>query len=104
MKQVSAYKLSVSFPHAVFPALTSYVDGLEGDEDKHEPRPVLNFAEAHTAFQTVKSFFYAHNVGEHDENILNMERAKQLSKFFCGENQVPRDIKTSLFDLLFSET
>jgi hypothetical protein len=81
MKQVSAYKLSMSFPHAVFPALTSYVDGLEGgggsereeDEDKHELRPVLNFAEAHTAFQTVKSFFYAHN-----ENILNMERAKQL--------------------------
>jgi hypothetical protein len=51
-------------------------DEEEEDEDEREPEAVPSFAEAHTAFQTVKSFFYAHNIGERDEeNILNMERA-----------------------------
>jgi hypothetical protein len=42
--------------------------------DKREPGPVLSFAEAHAAFKTMKSFFYA-QIGERDDNILNMERA-----------------------------
>jgi hypothetical protein len=47
----------------------------EEDEDERESEAVPSFAEAHAAFQTVKSFFYAHNIGERDEeNILNMER------------------------------
>jgi hypothetical protein len=44
---------------------------------------VPSFAEVHAAFQTAKSFFYAHNTGKRDEqNILNVERANKLSKFF----------------------
>jgi hypothetical protein len=38
-----------------------------------------SFAEAHNALQTVKSFFYVHNIDRHDEeNILNKEKVKQL--------------------------
>lgn len=59
--------------------------GSEEDINKHEPNPVLNFAEAHTVLQTVKSYFYAHNISKRDENILNMKRMKQLSvKVFFG--------------------
>jgi hypothetical protein len=50
----------------------------EGEEqgDEREPEPVPRFTEAHAAFETVKSFFYAHSIGEHDEQvILNLELA-----------------------------
>jgi hypothetical protein len=41
---------------------------------------VLNIAEVRATFQTVKLFFYAHSVGDHnEENIFNVERAMQLS-------------------------
>jgi hypothetical protein len=46
----------------------------EENEDKCEPKPAPSFAKAHTAFKTVKSFFYTHNIGEHNENTFNMER------------------------------
>jgi hypothetical protein len=51
--------------------------GSGGDEgDEREPEPVLSFAEVHAACETVKSFFYAHSIGEHDEQvILNLELA-----------------------------
>jgi hypothetical protein len=59
--------------------------GGEEDKDEREPKPVPRFAEAHTAFQTVKLFFSVYNIGERDENILNMERLKHLqNKFFLG--------------------
>jgi hypothetical protein len=35
----------------------------EEEEDRHEHEAVLDFAEAHGAFQTVKSFFCV-NIGE----------------------------------------
>jgi hypothetical protein len=60
--------------------------GQEGGEGEHKPEPVPSFAKVYAAFQTVKSFFYVHNIGERDEkNILNIERAKQLPIFlFLG--------------------
>jgi hypothetical protein len=51
------------------------------DEDKCEPEPVPRFAEMHAAFQTVKSFSYLYNTGNHNENILNMER-KAIIHYF----------------------
>jgi hypothetical protein len=46
----------------------------EEEGDKRGPEPVPSFTEAHTAFETVKSFFYAYSIGEHDEQvILNLE-------------------------------
>jgi hypothetical protein len=48
--------------------------GEEEEGDECEPEPVPSFTEAHAAFETVKSFFYAHSIGKHDEQvILNME-------------------------------
>jgi hypothetical protein len=49
--------------------------GEEDEEgDEREPEPVPSFTEAHAAFETVKSFFYVHSIGEHDEQvILNLE-------------------------------
>jgi hypothetical protein len=46
--------------------------GGSGEEegDECEPEPVPSFTEAHTAFKTVKSFFYAHSIGEHDEQVI----------------------------------
>jgi hypothetical protein len=44
--------------------------------ETNEPEPVPSFTEAHAAFETVKSFFYTHSIGEHDEQvILNLELA-----------------------------
>jgi hypothetical protein len=82
VKHLNAYaSLGNSLPRVVFPALTS-CDDQEGDGDGEEKedeykcvsKPVRNFTEAHDTFQTVKLFFYAYNIGEHDEKILNMER------------------------------
>jgi hypothetical protein len=42
-----------------------------GREDECKHKPIKSFAKAHAEFQTVKLFFYAHNI----DNILNMERA-----------------------------
>jgi hypothetical protein len=48
--------------------------GEEDEEgDEHEPEPVPSFTEAHAAFETVKSFFYAHGIGEREQVILNLE-------------------------------
>jgi hypothetical protein len=50
------------------------------EEDEESDRcglePVLNFTEAHSAYETVKSLFCAHCSSEHGEqNILNFEVA-----------------------------
>jgi hypothetical protein len=52
------------------------------DEDKCEPESVPRFAKMHAAFQTVKSFSYLYNTGNHnEENILNME-SKAIIHYF----------------------
>jgi hypothetical protein len=62
--------------------------GCGEQEDECEPEPVPVFAKTHSAFQAVKSFFYMYIIGEHDEeNILNMERVKQLSFFFLERDK-----------------
>jgi hypothetical protein len=59
---------------------------------------VPNFAKAHTAFQIVKSFFHMHNISEHDENIVNMEKAKQINFCWGGEkSDFHRDIQITVF-------
>jgi hypothetical protein len=57
-------------------------DDCDGGEDEEagdecrKPEPVPSFTEAHTTFETVKSFFYKHSISEHDEQvILNLELA-----------------------------
>jgi hypothetical protein len=60
----------------------------------------------YAAFQTVKSFFYMHNIGERDEkNILNIERAKQLPIFLFwgggGASDLHTDIKITFFIYYF---
>jgi hypothetical protein len=56
----------VSFPCVVFPSsmtcvLTARVGEAEEEEaNKPEPEPVPSFTEAHTTFESVKSFFYTH--------------------------------------------
>jgi hypothetical protein len=82
------------------------------EEEKHEPEPVLSFARLRDAFQRVKSFFYAHNIGERDENILNMEMAlfalkhkvsmKQSSmSFFIKTSDLHTGIKITFFIYYF---
>jgi hypothetical protein len=67
---------SVSSIHELFDDQEGYGGSEEEeDKDKCEPKPVPSFAKVHTAFQTVQSLFYAHNIGRYDEYILNMERA-----------------------------
>jgi hypothetical protein len=50
----------------------------EEDKDKCELELLPSFAETCTVFKTVKSFSYMHT-DEGDENILNLERTRQLS-------------------------
>jgi hypothetical protein len=60
----------------------------EGDEREPEPMPI--FTESHAAFETVKSFFYAHSIGEHDEQvILNLELALFRLKRKVSTKQLP---------------
>jgi hypothetical protein len=62
----------------------------EGEEDERKPEPVPSFTEAHAAFKTVKSFFYVHSIGEHDEQvILNLELALFHLKCKVSNKQLP---------------
>jgi hypothetical protein len=48
----------------------------DGEGDGCEPKALESFLKVEAAFETVKSLFYTHNIGEHDEqNILNLEFA-----------------------------
>jgi hypothetical protein len=56
--------------------LSQHVPRGGNEEDKERDKcgleAVLNFTEAHSAYETVKSFFYAQCISKHDEqNILN---------------------------------
>jgi hypothetical protein len=51
---------------------------------------VQSFVEAHAAFETVKSFFYMHSIGEHDERaILSLELALFHLKRKVSTKQLP---------------
>jgi hypothetical protein len=41
--------------------------GEHEDGDEHDLEQVPSFAEAHTAYKTVKPFFYVHNISDHDK-------------------------------------
>jgi hypothetical protein len=65
------------FPTSVSCALSVRGDGVwsseEEEVDECEPKPVLSFIEAHTAFVIDKSCFHTHSIGECDkQNILNL--------------------------------
>jgi hypothetical protein len=48
----------------------------EEEGDKHEPEPLPSFTMVHTAYGTLKSFFYAYGISEHNEqNISQLELA-----------------------------
>jgi hypothetical protein len=56
----------------------------QDEEDKHEPEPVASFTEAHPAYRSVRSFFYAHSIGKHNkQNTLSCELT-----LFCLKHSV----------------
>jgi hypothetical protein len=62
----------------------------EEEGDKREPELVPSFTKAHAAFETVKSFFYAHSIGEHEEQvIMNLELALFRPKRKVSTKQLP---------------
>jgi hypothetical protein len=45
-----------------------------GDDTEAEPEPLPGFSEARNVFESVKVFFYAHNITKRDQvNIMNTE-------------------------------
>ncbi|KDR18498.1 hypothetical protein L798_07688 [Zootermopsis nevadensis] len=63
--------------------------GEKEEDDECEPEALPSFAEAHAALAKVKSFFYALNISERDEeNILNVESALFGLKRKVSTNQL----------------
>jgi hypothetical protein len=57
----------------------SLSDNCEGGEsskekqgDEHKPEPEPSFTEWHTAYTTVKSFFYIHSIRKYDKNNIKV--------------------------------
>jgi hypothetical protein len=104
VKQVNAY---ASLDNELAMCSVSSIDKLyddhersgdgEEEEDKCEPETLPSFAEAHAAVQTVKLFFYMHNIGKRDaDNILNIKGLNNYQSFFGGgrgTNDLHTDIK-----------
>jgi hypothetical protein len=49
--------------------------GTEGEEEgnKCNPEPVLSLTKAHTTYEMVRTFFYMHTTGKHEQNISSFE-------------------------------
>jgi hypothetical protein len=112
VKQASAY---ASLDNELAMCSVSSIDKLyddhersgdgEEEEDKREPETLPSFAEAHAAVQTVKLFFYMHNIGKRDaDNILNIKGLNNYQSFFLvgvGGQSTCTQILNNVFCFIF---
>jgi hypothetical protein len=45
---------------------------VEEEGNKCKPERVLSLSKAHTGYEMVKSFFYMHTNGKHEQNIFEL--------------------------------